>query len=657
MAIVALIMRPWIMLMRTFTEVQCFILADDVLIIATGVHMAATFVKALNATHLYLQTMGAMVAPNKSYNFASHSQVKKWIGETRWQNIEGTIEVVSDLRYLGAHLTTKANVNSATLDDRIDKAMMQLKKLRYCPAGTQAKIRVINGKVYAGAFYGVEAAKIVPAKLARLSAAIIDAFRVKNDNHNADRFFTTLTKAKDELDPVVQVLSRRVMQIRRTSCKQKGATDNFKATLLKYATKHKQGKRWPKWFFHLEDGQAVGDFVYPCPQPHPSTKEHDQNWDKELDAMGPIGLLIEAVLWHGMAIDKDLKIWQSNEPVIDILTMPMQNLKTIIQLAAARARSRAEWFRNTSSLISKGTLEIDRDISQPSKILNDIEKGIVATSLMGGNQARCEISKYNEDVDNTCSYCREAESTADHIKWVCKEFKEVRTSIDAELARVPPDFLNYNVRCGIAPAMKADGKTTFWGKQLPEDTDDKIKKLLGVNMELHTPGKDQQSTDDRNLALEILAEPGHKWLNARQILLKIKQAHGSGVDLIFPTQAQIQEAMEGHGEDVQVRIYGDGSVTSPTKWWAALGGYGVWMPAWNENNQSDPKREEASYHGQAIGQTLTSTRLELMAWVRVLAMPIRSCYATDSASMMGKAMKLIKAVEEREKQIEQGKKG
>jgi len=126
---------------------------------------------------------------------------------------------------------------------------MQLRKLRYCPAGTQAKIRVINGKVYAGALYGVEAARIVPAKLARLSAAIIDAFRVKNDNHNADRFFTTITKAKDELDPVVQVLSTRVMQVRRTSCKQEGATENFKATLLKHATKHKQGKRWPTWFF------------------------------------------------------------------------------------------------------------------------------------------------------------------------------------------------------------------------------------------------------------------------------------------------------------------------------------------------------------------------------------------------------------------------
>ena len=107
---------------------------------------------------------------------------------------------------------------------------------------------------------------------------------------------------------------------------------------------------------------------------------------------------------------------------------------------------------------------------------------------------------------------------------------------------------------------------------------------------------------------------------------------------------------------MQVRIYGDGSVTSPTKWWAALGGYGVWMPAWNIHNESNPQRNETTYHGPAIGKTLTSTRLELMAWIRVLAIPIRGCYATDSASMLGKAIKLIKAVEDLETQIRDGKK-
>ena len=77
--------------------------------------------------------------------------------------------------------------------------------------------------------------------------------------------------------------------------------------------------------------------------------------------------------------------------------------------------------------------------------------------------------------------------------------------------------------------------------------------------------------------------------------------------------------MEGFGEEEEVRIYGDGSVTSPTKWWVALGGYGVWMPAWNKQSEDLLHRKETSYHGPAIGQTLTSTRMELMAWIRVLA--------------------------------------
>ena len=76
MAMVALIMRPWILLMRTFTGIQCYILADDVLLVATGRQMVGNFTKALNATHVYLNRMGARVAPDKSHNFPSHPKAK-----------------------------------------------------------------------------------------------------------------------------------------------------------------------------------------------------------------------------------------------------------------------------------------------------------------------------------------------------------------------------------------------------------------------------------------------------------------------------------------------------------------------------------------------------------------------------------------------------
>ena len=142
---------------------------------------------------------------------------------------------------------------------------------------------------------------------------------------------------------------------------------------------------------------------YPEAQPHPSTKEHDVDWNKEIQPRGPVGLLIESLVWHGLAIDQDLRIRQKNEPAIDILNMPYQSLKKLVLQAAARARTRAEWKRNTGSTTSNEILEIDRDLSQVSKVLNDLEKGIVAASMMGGTQAKCETAKHNimmsSDID------------------------------------------------------------------------------------------------------------------------------------------------------------------------------------------------------------------------------------------------------------------
>ena len=61
--------------------------------------------------------------------------------------------------------------------------------------------------------------------------------------------------------------------------------------------------------------------------------------------MGPIGLLIESITWHGMKIDSNLRIWQKNEEPISILAVPYQNLKPLTMKAAGRARNRAEWHR------------------------------------------------------------------------------------------------------------------------------------------------------------------------------------------------------------------------------------------------------------------------------------------------------------------------
>lgn len=129
---------------------------------ATGLKMIPNFAKALNVTHKFLHAMGSKIAPNKSYNFSSNKKAKEWLKQTRWGNINSEVEVVADLRYLGAHLTTTSSTSSGTLYKRWEKAAQQLRKLRYCPTESEATVRVILSKVYAAALYGVEAPQATP---------------------------------------------------------------------------------------------------------------------------------------------------------------------------------------------------------------------------------------------------------------------------------------------------------------------------------------------------------------------------------------------------------------------------------------------------------------------------------------------------------------
>ena len=85
-------------------------------------------------------------------------------------------------------------------------------------------------------------------------------------------------------------------------------------------------------------------------------------------------------------------------------------------------------------------LEIDNDLSRIAVNIKEEEKGILRTVQMGGTQALNEIADFNQDVGRTCSYCHEAVSTSDHVKWECTRFDPIRKEIYAELAGAPHKY-------------------------------------------------------------------------------------------------------------------------------------------------------------------------------------------------------------------------
>ena len=65
MMFTALLMRPWLLMMREMSVVPR-VLADDILLVTTGADHEQRFIEGYSATHLYLADMGAKLAADRS---------------------------------------------------------------------------------------------------------------------------------------------------------------------------------------------------------------------------------------------------------------------------------------------------------------------------------------------------------------------------------------------------------------------------------------------------------------------------------------------------------------------------------------------------------------------------------------------------------------
>jgi len=302
--------------------------------------------------------------------------------------------------------------------------------------------------------------------------------------------------------------------------------------------------------------------------------------------------------------------------------------------------------------------------------MDDEAKAITKAISAGGDMSKEKIAQFNEDIENICTYCLDGPANDVHTRWTCKAFKEDRIKIDAEIAAIPPDLLPYCIQCVVAPAMALDGNSSFWGHQLPDELDDKIKKLLGRNTYLKTPARDGQAQLLKDQALGIAEDDEWSGLNARQFMMKQKEAYGTGSNLDFPKATDIEMLHQGldqsqgtrlnddndkvtDGEDTITLnqfqpdgqgfydVFGDGSYTTPRNWIAALGGFGLWIPRW-------PGTLKQTFQFGAIkGLKASSTRMELAGWITSLTLPFKNNYATDNAAVVGKATKMLAAAKKR----------
>ena len=84
--------------------------------------------------------------------------------------------------------------------------------------------------------------------------------------------------------------------------------------------------------------------------------------------------------------------------------------------------------------------------------------------------------------DNICDLCKEAKETSDHI-WYCSRLDEKRRDLDAEIAEAGPEEFTPAMRHGVACAMNADPRRTYWGAECKEAWDKKNKWRYGCRRE------------------------------------------------------------------------------------------------------------------------------------------------------------------------------
>ena len=87
MMFIALIMRPWVVMMQVQHNIRPSVLVDDIMLLANGEAMLGSFVAAMDATHAYLLDMGAKLAPNKSFNFASAPAAMDFLAKLEWAHL------------------------------------------------------------------------------------------------------------------------------------------------------------------------------------------------------------------------------------------------------------------------------------------------------------------------------------------------------------------------------------------------------------------------------------------------------------------------------------------------------------------------------------------------------------------------------------------
>ncbi len=319
MLILAILMRPIILLTDVPGKILMRVLADDVILVGLGAHNILEFCRRFTILITYIIDMGSVISIKKSFLFSSNDTTRDWLRNYFWEPIKENIRVVTNFRDLGAHLNLSGANNGATLAARLRNGVAKAMKIRKLPHDYATKAMFVLTSVLSGSLYGCEATYASESAMDALATAIADTVSPRASKRSNDIMFSTLMR---ELEPCAVVFMRRAITLRRMIAKQPFVLEFAKDILDTYCT-----LGYP--------GTCNGNLT--C-IPARGTSGR-RAWKNQYMARGPIGFLILSAAEHGMSIDDSWNFTQAHEPSLNLVLTPDQFLPSLLRVRICNNRS------------------------------------------------------------------------------------------------------------------------------------------------------------------------------------------------------------------------------------------------------------------------------------------------------------------------------
>ena len=176
----------------------------------------------------------------------------------------------------------------------------------------------------------------------------------------------------------------------------------------------------------------------------------------------PIGLLLESVHMQAATLNDNLTIQQWDQQDIEIIKGPVQMVTPLVGRMAARNRTKRAEDRRFET---QGLTDIDTfatTVKHAQGVNDENDKVILRLMQTGSSWTKQLTKKTGRSEEDQCTLCGQ-EETKDHV-WHCERLKDKRHDIDEDLAEANPEDFTNAMRMGVACAMSADPRKTYWGK-------------------------------------------------------------------------------------------------------------------------------------------------------------------------------------------------